>query len=176
MRKLVCLPVLVVGLALATAACGSSSSSKSAGATGSSGTTTTAASSGGSGGTTSKAAFVAKADGICKAATAQAGNPPGDPSSAKASDLPAWNTYLQKTVSLGMNLVNQLKALTPPSADQATYSNIVQQEATALTDLESAQQAAASGNLSDFQAAFKKSETSGQSSSQAASAYGMTDC
>jgi len=176
MRKPFAVPAVAVGLALATAACGSSGSTKAASSSGSSGTTTAAASSGTSGAAMTKPALVSKAEGVCKAATAQLGNPPGDPSAVTASDLPAWSTFLQKAESIGTNLVSQLKGLTPPSADQATYSDIVQKEQAALTDIQSAQQSAAAGDLTAFKSGVQKSSQSSTTATQAATAYGMPDC
>ena len=175
---------LAAAAGLALAACGGSDNP----AVGTSGSTSTtaAASSGsttagqpGSGAPLTKAAFVSKANAICKSvndASTKLTPPTSDPTKVTANDLPAWNQFLLKVIPYGQQQQSQLKALTPPAADQATVAGIIAKGDQVLADVQALQQAAAAGNVNAFKTAFTQSENDGNAADQAATSYGLTQC
>ena len=180
--------VLVAVAAIALGACGKSDN-PAVGGSGSTSTSSTApvATAGGSGATTTggsgvaltKAAYVNKANAICKSVNDAANKltpPSADPTKVKSSDLPAWSQFLMKALALGQQEQSQLKGLTPPAADQATISAYLSKLSQVVADVQAIQQAAASGNVNAFKAAFPKSEADGQAADSAAAAYGMSQC
>ena len=176
-KKYAFAPLAASGLALGLmlAACGGSDSP----AVGANGSTSNTTATGPSGAPPTKAAFVAKANAICKSvndASAKLSPPSSDPTKVKSTDLPAWNQFLLKVLPYGQQQQSQLKALTAPAGDQTTVASIFAKGDQVLADVQALQSAAAAGNVNAFETAFKKSETDGSAADQAASSYGLTQC
>jgi len=163
---------------LVLAACGGSDN-PAVGTTGSSSTTAAASGQTGSGAPLTKAAFVARANAICKSVNSQSAKltpPTSDPTKVTSKDLPSWNQFLLKVIPYGQQQQAQLRALTPPAADQATVASIISKGDQVLADVQALQQAAAAGNVNSFKTAFQKSETDGNAADDAATSYGLTQC
>ena len=159
MRRLVAAVTVVGSMAVATAACGGSSTPSASNGSGSTGNVT--------------ATFVSKGNAICKSANDQekAIKQPAD--NAPLSD---WADYLTKFESLAQGIYTQLQGLTPPAAKQSDFSTYLSDLNKAISDVKTAQQAAAHNDSTGFQNAVQKVGTDGSGMDSEAAALGLTEC
>jgi len=122
--------------------------------------------------------FANQANNVCQSINVEisAVTPPGDPTTATASQLPAWAQYFQKTIPLAQKGNSELQALTPPASEQGNFSKLVESNLAQTVDAQAAERAASSGNLSAFVQATQKMGTDGSAGDPAATAAGLTQC
>ena len=165
-RKRVAVVLLPAALAIGAAACGGSSSpTAGSGGTGSASSSSTA---------NSGADFVAKALAACHSADQQE-KALTKPSSSDTK-LADYAPYLQQVVNLGQNLLNQLKALTPPAAQASKVQQLLDGLQSQVAAAQEAQQAAANNDLTAFQAAGKKIDDQSKALKPIAESVGLADC
>ena len=161
MRRFASAVALVATAGLSVAACGGSS--------------TPAASGGGSGstGNSGAAAFLSKANAVCKSANAQQKALKSPADNAPMSD---FADYLGKFVSLAQNVYSQLQGVTPPASKQAAYTTYLSNFDSAISDAKKAQQAATANDKTGFESAVQTVSKDGDKLDSEAKALGLTDC
>ena len=125
-----------------------------------------------------RAAFVAKANRICRQATAQSPAFPGKKSGAGLQTsthkvLP----YLNKVVHIGTSNLHSLEKLNPPAAMRADFDALIQAQKDRLFDLLQAAQSATDGDAQGFTTAFQNDQQQDRPKYvRIAKRLGLTDC
>lgn len=118
----------------------------------------------------SKASFIKRADAIClKASAAQSAL--SQPSSN--AQLPG---YVKRIYSIERGVVSDVRALAPPSGDEATISSILDNVDKALAFESNVEAAAATGNQSQINDAQAMGAKYLNQANTAAARYGFKEC
>lgn len=121
--------------------------------------------------------FIADAEAICAQASAGAATREADFNQAlKTSDLEAAAQDFEDQASEVDAMLDQLEALSPPEADQATVTEIIALGRKRVAAAQEAADAIASGDKDGMIAAGKKGATLAGQYDQLASGFGFTAC
>jgi hypothetical protein len=124
-----------------------------------------------------KAELITQGDAICKTFSDKAGPIGQDINTAPSADnLPQYATAFGQLDPVFTDMLNGLKALSPPEADQSTWDAITSGLEDELAALREAKTAAEGGDLTAFNAAGTKIGQFDNQTSQLATTYGFQVC
>ncbi len=124
-----------------------------------------------------KAELITQGDAVCKTFSDKAG-PIGQGITAapSADNLPQYATAFGQLETVFSDMIDSLKALSPPEADQSTWDSITSGLTNELAALREAKTAAEGGDLTAFNAAGTKIGQLDGQTSQLATTYGFQVC
>jgi hypothetical protein len=124
-----------------------------------------------------KAELITQGDAVCKTFSDKAGPIGQDITAAPSADnLPQYATAFGQLESVFSDMIDSLKALSPPEADQSTWDSITSGLTSELAALREAKTAAESGDLTAFNAAGTKIGQLDGETSKLATTYGFQVC
>jgi hypothetical protein len=131
----------------------------------------------GGGGRLTKSELIAQGDAICRTFAQKAGPIGNDITAAPSADnLSQYAAAFGQLEAVFSDMIDGLKALSPPEGDQATWDSITSRLTDELGALREATAAAESGDLNAFNAAGAKIGELDNQTSQFATTYGFQVC
>lgn len=118
----------------------------------------------------SKSDYLSKADSVCATVRQQL-----DTLTAP-STLPEIATYLGRSIQINQDAITKVRALTPPSGDQAAVSKVLADFDTVIAKGRVAQQKAAAGDSTGADTAVKDLGLAVDTAGKEAKQYGFTAC
>jgi hypothetical protein len=124
-----------------------------------------------------KAELITRGDAVCKTFSDKAGPIGQDITAAPSADnLSQYATAFGQLETVFSDMIDSLKALSPPEADQSTWDSITSGLTNELAALREAKTAAEGGDLTAFNAAGTKIGQLDGQTSQLATTYGFQVC
>jgi hypothetical protein len=124
-----------------------------------------------------KAELITQGDAVCKTFSDKAGPIGQDITAAPSADnLSQYATAFGQLETVFSDMIDGLKALSPPEADQSTWDSITSGLTNELAALREAKTAAEGGDLTAFNAAGTKIGQLDGQTSQLATTYGFQVC
>ena len=124
-----------------------------------------------------KAELITQGDAVCKTFSDKAGPIGQDITAApSAANLPQYATAFGQLETVFSDMIDSLKALSPPEPDQSTWDAITSGLTNELAALREAKTAAEGGDLTAFNAAGTKIGQLDGQTSQLATTYGFHVC
>lgn len=123
-----------------------------------------------------KRAYIDRADAICREANQRLKPLEEQAFSRGVPDLATWRTFLTSAVPIFEDVLNRVRALTPPPGDETTISGMVDDFDRALASARRATEAAAAGEQRAFDAALDEATTFAGRGDDQSKRYGFRDC
>jgi len=123
-----------------------------------------------------KEELIAQGDAICKTMSDKAGSIGNDLANPTEENMPAWADALGQLLPIFQDMASQLKELSPPEADQATWDQIVAGLDEEVTALEEAKNAADDGDATGMTTALMKMSSVDTKTTKLTTDYGFKQC
>ncbi len=123
-----------------------------------------------------KEELIAQGDAICKTMSDKSGSIGNTLANPTAANMPQWADALGQLLPIFQDMASQLKDLSPPEADQATWDQIMAGLDQEVAALEKAKNAADNGDATGMTSALMEMSSVDTKTTKLTADYGFTQC